>query len=78
MIKLKSKNVIKYLFKLLTSAAIVIISTIIAFIKNNKTESFYPIFNLKKISGLICFVTFAGITAMFAYTDANPFVYFQF
>lgn len=73
------KNGINFLSSwLIFIIAIVIISTLIAYKKNKKIESFYPIFNLKKVSGLICFITFTGVTIMLAYTGDNPFVYFQF
>lgn len=60
------------------AVVIAITSAVVAFIKSKKIDSFYPVLNLKKIPGLICFITFVGITITFAYTDANPFVYFQF
>ena len=63
---------------LIITILIVIITTVITFIKDKNINSIYPIFNLKKISGLICFITFTGITVIFAYTVANPFIYFQF
>ena len=63
--------------------AVVIGWTIIAVIKSkksgfNKTEDFYPILDLSKLSGLIIFITFTLFVLCVAYTKANPFIYFQF
>lgn len=63
---------------LIVTIILSIITTIIIFKKDKNLNSVYPILNLKKIPGLICFITFVGIIIIFAYTGANPFVYFQF
>lgn len=63
---------------LIITLFVVIVSTIFVYMKNKKIESFYPVFNLKTIKGLVIFITFTGLVIMFAYTGANPFVYFQF
>ena len=60
-----------------------VIGTIIAVIKskkdNQKTISgFYPIFNLNKFWPLFFLFLFIGIIIGLAYTESNPFVYFQF
>ena len=47
-------------------------------VKNKKPKAFYPHLRLNRISGLTVFIIFTGITVIFAYTGANPFVYFQF
>lgn len=62
---------------------VLVIWQITVFIKSkksnlNKTEDFYPIFDLSKISGLIIFITFVLFVLCVAYTNANPFIYFQF
>ena len=63
--------------------AVLVIWQIIAFIKSrkkglNKTEDFYPVFDLSKLGGLIIFITFLLFVLCVAYTNANPFIYFQF
>lgn len=63
--------------------AVLVIWQIVAFVKSkkagsNKTEDFYPIFDLSKLSGLIIFITFTLFVLCVAYTNANPFIYFQF
>lgn len=63
---------------LIVTVILSIITTIIILKKDKNLNSVYPILNLKKIPGLICFITFVGIIIIFAYTGANPFVYFQF
>ena len=68
----------KIIISLVFIVCILIITTIIIFKKDKNLNSVYPILNLKKIPGLICFITFVGIIIIFAYTGANPFVYFQF
>lgn len=62
---------------------ILTISHIIAIIHSKKLDEnrwngFYPILDLTKITSLIIFITFVGITFALAYTNANPFIYFQF
>ncbi len=62
--------------------AILIISTIIAERKarkeNMEINGFYPILNLKSITGLTIFFIVIGLILALAYTGENPFVYFQF
>lgn len=44
----------------------------------DRIEGYYPVLNLNKISSLVIFFTFLGLTLALAYTNANPFIYFQF
>ncbi|MBQ8298879.1 MAG: MBOAT family protein [Clostridia bacterium] len=47
--------------------------------KNNSTvEGFYVIMDLTKAKSLIILFTFIGIILGLAYTNSNPFIYFQF
>lgn len=76
-IQMKSGINFPYIW-LIATAVLIVAATIIAFYRDKRINSFYPLFNLKKLSGLVCFITFTGIVIIFAYTGANPFVYFQF
>lgn len=63
--------------------AVIIIANLTALIKSIKQKSpqingFYPILNLNKILPLILFFTFVLLTLCLAYTNSNPFIYFQF
>lgn len=61
---------------------ILILGEIYAYIKSKKNKSqidgFYIIMDLTKISSLIVLFTFIGIILGLAYTNSNPFIYFQF
>ncbi len=65
------------------SIVVVLIASIVAKLnskRNGKVEvsGFYPVLNLDKLSSLIIFFTFIFFIFCVAYTDANPFIYFQF
>jgi alginate O-acetyltransferase complex protein AlgI len=65
------------------SIAVVVISSIVAWYKSKKNgnaiiNGFYPIMNLNKISSLVILFTFVFFIFCVAYTNANPFIYFQF
>ena len=65
------------------SIAVVLIATVVAIVKSKKNgeqniNGFYPLVDLAKISGLFVFLLEIMIIIMLAYTDANPFIYFQF
>ena len=65
------------------SIIIVIVATIVALVKAKKNEcheinGFYPVMNLNKVTSLIFFFLEIMIILMLAYTDSNPFIYFQF
>lgn len=61
-------------------AFIVLIVTTLFAKKNSQNEinGYYPIQDLYTIKGLTIFFTFIGFIICLAYTNANPFVYFQF
>lgn len=63
--------------------AVIAISSIVTWYKSKKNGStsingFYPIMNLNKISSLVILFTFLFFIFCVAYTNANPFIYFQF
>lgn len=65
------------------SIVVIVAATVVAVIKakkNNEKEinGFYPVFDLNKVSSLIIFFLAIMIIFMLAYTDSNPFIYFQF
>lgn len=64
------------------SVAIMLICHIVPHIKNKEIKSvvngYYPILNLNKISHLIIFFTVIMFIICTAYTNSNPFIYFQF
>ena len=65
------------------SIVVLIIATFTAIIKarkeNKKTiNGYYPVLDLNKISGLIVFFIEIMFIFIFAYTNSNPFIYFQF
>ena len=65
------------------SIVIVIVATIVAVVKAKKNNSkeingFYPVFDLNKVTSLIVFFLAIMVIFMLAYTDSNPFIYFQF
>lgn len=47
-------------------------------LKENNVTGFYYIANLNSFWGLTLFWVFLGLTIGLAYTDSNPFIYFQF
>ncbi len=62
---------------------VLLLASVVAWYKSKKDgrtviEGFYPIFNLNKISSMIIFFTFLFFILCVAYTNANPFIYFQF
>lgn len=63
---------------LIASVVLLCLATLYSIIKNKTPKAFYPCLKLDKISGLTVFIVFTGLTVIFAYTGANPFVYFQF
>ena len=63
---------------LIVSVLMLCAVTAYSVVKNKKPKAFYPHLRLNRISGLTVFIIFTGITVIFAYTGANPFVYFQF
>lgn len=67
-----------YLYSFL--AFIVLIIATICAKKNSdyQINGYYPIQDLSTIKGLTLFFTFIGFIICLAYTNANPFVYFQF
>ncbi len=65
------------------SIALIIIATAFAVIKAKKAgtkavNGYYPVLNLNKTTSLILFFTEILIIVMLAYTNSNPFIYFQF
>lgn len=60
----------------------VLISTAVAVIRSKQkgevVTGFYPVFDLGKTGSLILLFAFIGIIIIFAYTESNPFIYFQF
>ncbi|MBE7056796.1 MAG: MBOAT family protein [Ruminococcaceae bacterium] len=44
----------------------------------DRVEGYYPVVNLNTVWGLTLFFVFWGIILCLAYTNANPFIYFQF
>lgn len=65
------------------SVGVILVATIVAVIKAKKENSkvingFYPILNLNKITSMIVFFLEIFFIVMLAYTDSNPFIYFQF
>ena len=62
--------------------AILLSSTICAVIKSNTdlkaTDGYYPLLDLDSTVGLTLFFVMIGLILGLAYTDNNPFVYFQF
>ena len=63
------------------SLAIMVISYICARIHTEDHEScsgYYKILDLSKISSLVILFVVLGLTIGLAYTNSNPFIYFQF
>jgi alginate O-acetyltransferase complex protein AlgI len=65
------------------SIVVVGIATAVACIRSKKkgdkvANGFYPVMNLNKTFSLIVFFFFVFLTLCLAYTNANPFIYFQF
>lgn len=62
---------------------VMVISHLVAFIRAKKlgqqqVHGFYPIFDLSKFWPLVLFFTLLLLTLGLCYTNANPFIYFQF
>lgn len=60
-----------------------IIATVVAVIRsgkmeNDKVDGFYPVMDLTKLSSLIIFFTFAGLTVIMGYFGNNYFIYGKF
>jgi alginate O-acetyltransferase complex protein AlgI len=78
---IKWQKGIMHLYVWVPVAAVILISAIIAaIVKSGKGQvnGFYPFLDLEKLPGLVIFFTAIGIIAGFAYSGANPFIYFQF
>lgn len=65
------------------SIVVLIIATFVAVIKSKKAgektvSGFYPLLDLSKVSGLVLFFVEIVFIVMLAYTNSNPFIYFQF
>ncbi len=65
------------------SICVIVVWSVVCLVKSKKSfskkiDDFYPIFDLSKISGLVIFITFVLFVLCVAYTNANPFIYFQF
>ena len=72
---------------LLFTLVILIISSVFAFIKSDKTglknnklnnsfiNGYYPILNLNSFWGLVLFFAFCGLTICLAYVGGSPFIY---
>ena len=66
------------------SIIVLILGTAAAIIKAKRTgetkfiSGYYKIMSLDKFSSLICIILFIGIILGLAYTNSNPFIYFQF
>ena len=76
-------GIVHIYFWALIAIAVVLLGTLVAAIKAKKQEKrvimgFYPIFNLEKFGSLVLLFVFMGIILIFAYTNSNPFIYFQF
>ena len=76
-------GIVHIYFWVVVAIAVVLMGTLAAVIRAKKqgesvVTGFYPIFNLEKFSSLILLFVFMGIILIFAYTNSNPFIYFQF
>ncbi len=76
-------GIVHIYFWVVIAIAVVLLGTLVAAIKAKKHEErvvtgFYPIFNLEKFGSLVLLFVFMGIILIFAYTNSNPFIYFQF
>lgn len=62
--------------------AILVIAEICAYFKSKKDntpiDGFYIIMDLTKLSSLVILFTIIGLILALAYTNSNPFIYFQF
>lgn len=63
--------------------AVMVISHLVAFVRSKRygertVHGFYPIFDLSKFWPLVLFFTLLLLTLGLCYTNANPFIYFQF
>ena len=62
---------------------VLLIGTVAAVIKSKKSNiknisGFYPILNLDRFTSWLILFLFAGVILALAYTNSNPFIYFQF
>lgn len=78
-----SDGIVQIFSWLVFSLFVLIVSHIVGVIRSKKKKydrihGFYPILDLSRLSSLIIFFTFIGLTLALAYTNANPFIYFQF
>lgn len=65
------------------SIVVIVIATVCAILKAKKEKAsvvngYYPILNLNKLTSLVLFFVEILVIVMLAYTDSNPFIYFQF
>ena len=65
------------------SIIVCLIATVVAIVKGKKSNAkiisgFYPLVDLTKFGGLFLFLLEIMLIIMLAYTNANPFIYFQF
>lgn len=74
---------------LIIATVLLLLASIIAFIKTNKNpsqtpnkrtntsmvEGYYPIVDLTTFQGLVIFFVFCGIILCLAYTGGSPFIY---
>jgi len=76
-------GIVHIYFWVVIAIAVVVLGTLAAVVKSKKqgeqvVSGFYPIFNLEKFGSLVLLFVFMGIILIFAYTNSNPFIYFQF
>jgi len=62
---------------------VLLIGTVAAVMKSKKSNNknisgFYPILNLDRFTSWLILFLFAGVILALAYTNSNPFIYFQF
>jgi len=62
---------------------VLLVGTVVAIVNSKKNNckiisGFYPILNLNKFTSWLIVFLFAGIIIGLAYTNSNPFIYFQF
>ena len=63
--------------------AVLVVGTVVAIVHswknhNKHVSGFYPVMNLEKFSSLLILFVSIGIILALAYTESNPFIYFQF
>jgi alginate O-acetyltransferase complex protein AlgI len=81
-------GIIQIYMWVIVALLVVIVATIFTVVKNysagrNNTNhveinGFYPILDLSKFWSMVVFFVVTGLIIAFAYTGANPFIYFQF